>query len=93
MQIFDRLFRDSKGQTVIWEKPNELLRLASYFAGMSIPESKKAGRELGLLSRISLVVWSYKEMASGRSLFRKILGAATLAVTAFSIVRHVTAKR
>ena len=93
MSLYDKLFRNAAGHTVIWEKPNNLLRVASVLASISVPAKKGTGRELTLLSKISLIIWGYKEMTSGRSLFRKILGAVTLMTAVFGVARYAVSRQ
>lgn len=85
--MFKDFFRDKKGKYVLWQKPNAPLWIAFGFWLLGfIPL-----QILELISRwgvtLSLLYWSYLEIARGESPFRRLLGTITLIYTVFQLFK------
>lgn len=73
-------FRDRNGRIRVFEAPNlPILAWAGFGAASMMALTPKYRELLASLSRGSLVIWALLETATGRSPFRRTLGAATLA--------------
>lgn len=73
-----RFFKDSKGRLVIWQRPNIPLIGWLFFKFLStIVHSKQSN--FSNVSTAFLFTWAYLEIASGKSYFRRVLGAVIMA--------------
>ena len=77
---FTSFFRDRSGRLRIAEVPSPpLLAWAGFGAASLMALTPKYRTLLAAFSRWSLLIWALREAWSGRSPFRRTLGAATLA--------------
>ena len=69
------VFKDKKGNTVLWQRPNVPIYgwiIFKLLALIVTEKSIKSGFEQ--LSTAFLLTWAYLELTKGASYFRKILG-------------------
>lgn len=88
MKIAYNLFKNSAGKTVIWQFPNLPLwgwLITSLLA--KIYKDSSVHSAFSSLTQAFLFTWSYLELRSGESLFRRILGAIVVGVTVYGIFR------
>jgi hypothetical protein len=80
MRHFDKVFRNQHGQIVLWQTPNVPLWgwIASTVLGIIF---KHTSLHSGLQNagKAFLFTWSYLEIRTGESMFRRILGAIVMA--------------
>lgn len=73
-------FRDRRGRLQVFDLPNvPILAWAGFGAASLMALTPRNRHLLGLLSKGSLLVWAGAEAWSGKSPFRRTMGAATLA--------------
>ncbi len=75
----DKLFKDSKGKWVLWQKPN--LLLIAWFVAMLLNRALPAGRADRLADLVAfgaLFAWAWQEISRGDSYFRRVLGLVVL---------------
>lgn len=85
-KLFDRVFKDKKGNVVLWQSPN--VQLAAWFILYLI--SKFVGdinikSSLSLFANLFLVWWAIKEVIWGINYFRRALGAAIIALLVLNL--------
>ncbi len=85
--LIDRLFRNSEGSIVLWQMPNIwlwlwiLATLANYIVSEGLLTLL-----LQALSMASIIIWSFLEIYSGVTPFRRIIGSILVAVILIRIV-------
>ena len=72
---------------VQWPNPPLIIFLVATGARVLSHPSGTAGTAVAVVGGVALLVWSLLEMARGDSPFRRVLGAAVLAVTVAGILR------
>ena len=86
--LFDAIFRDEKGDIVIWQMPNApliawtTLRVLLFFLS-----DNDLSRQLTLLSDAILFTWAYLEITDGASYFRRALGVLVMALTVYGMFK------
>lgn len=79
----------SQKNLIIFQKPNLLVIIAA--AGFAV--SKVTGGSIQQLARVvftmAIIIWAYEEAATGVNLFRKLLGAVVLLITALSLFNQL----
>jgi hypothetical protein len=79
VSILPKFFKDSTGKQTLWQTPNIPLALWIIFkvlANARLEQKYRTG--FGNLSSAFLIIWSYLEIVSGDSQFRKALGLVIL---------------
>ena len=87
--LFDRLFRDSAGQIVIWQPPNLPIVIwvsATLLKLVFQTGSVKIG--LDILAFSSLLYWSFLEITQGVNYFRRDLGVIVLIALIISVIQQ-----
>jgi hypothetical protein len=72
--LWDRTWRDSNGQVVIWQMPNKWLLGWAGFTVLSLLFSGRTADVFSWAGSISLIVWSLLEILKGANYFRHALG-------------------
>lgn len=82
MSIYERLFKDKDGNTVIWQYPNWpiMAAAAAYALDLLHPD------DLSIFGEIFLAYWAISEILLGVNLFRRLLGLAVLAVLGIQFI-------
>lgn len=82
---FDRVFKDSEGNLVLWQYPNlALLTWLVLRATSMFVHSVHLKSSLSDISQLFLFAWAYLETTTGVNLFRKSLGVAVLSIIIFT---------
>ena len=74
----DSFFRDTSGRLVIVQSPNALIFIW-FVLSVANTVSRWNDHALSSIADMLLFTWAYLELVSGKSPFRKSLGAAVLA--------------
>lgn len=80
------LFKDKKGKTVSWQRPN--LPIAIWAAASLATKVTENGLQdlLDLIAFGAIFTWAYLEISDGANNFRRVLGAVVLVVTLYGRV-------
>lgn len=81
MRLITNFFKDTNGHVVIWQWPN--VPLAGWFVCKLLALILKDGKvHTGFesLGMALIFVWAYLEITSGKSYFRRALGAAIMII-------------
>ena len=83
--FFTKLFKDDGGKIVIWQTPNiPLIGWAVFSVLTHILPTGRWQLFAGYVSFGFIFTWAWLELTQGISYFRRILGAAVLAVSIHS---------
>jgi hypothetical protein len=81
--VIDKVFRDKHGKLTLGQMPNAPIIAWAVFSILSIVvKTGKLHRGFDTLSSAFLFTWAYLELTAGDSIFRRVLGATVLVVTA-----------
>lgn len=74
-----KFWRDKNGHIVIWQKPNFLLMIWLFTVVLQkVMFTGSFQNGISFLGTAVLIIWSYLEITSGKSYFRRMLGVAVL---------------
>jgi hypothetical protein len=85
--LVDRLFRDSTGEIVIYQSPN--LPIIIWVSATLLKLVVKTGQVktvLDIIAFVSLLYWSFLEIAQGADYFRRDLGVIVLIALMTSVI-------
>ncbi|HSX44303.1 MAG TPA: hypothetical protein VLE69_03340 [Candidatus Saccharimonadales bacterium] len=76
---WNTFWRDKDGKVAIWQSPNiPLLSWVVFLMLAKLFTSGQLHRGFAFLSTASIFIWSYLEITSGKSYFRRLLGLVVL---------------
>jgi predicted branched-subunit amino acid permease len=86
--ILDELLRDKEGRIVVMQVPNgAIIGWAVCTALGAMVGQGIFHHAIHFMAQVFLLVWTYEEIRTGESLFRRILGGVVLIVLVLSFFR------
>lgn len=86
--LWDKIWRDNKGQVVIWQTPNlPLIGWAVLTAISMFISNNKLANILALVGAFLLAIWALAEIIKGVNYFRRFLGVIVLFYTVLFMIK------
>lgn len=89
--LWDRIWKDSKGNVVIIQKPNIFLIgwIVLTIASLFIFSRGTLADALAIAGCISLIIWALHEMWRGVNYFRRVLGLFVLIFAVMVLLKNI----
>jgi hypothetical protein len=85
--LWDKIWRDSKGNIAIWQWPNKWLTGWAITTVISLLFNGTLADIFSWVAMALLLIWSLLELTKGDSYFRRALGLVVLLFTIASIIK------
>jgi hypothetical protein len=88
-EIWDKIWRDKKGNVVIWQSLNRWLIGWAVLTTVSLFFNGKTADVFSGAASVSLIVWSVLEVTKGVNYFRRALGLVVLILSIASLIKSL----
>jgi hypothetical protein len=87
--LWDKIWKDRRGQVVIWQTPNIPLIGWAVLTFLSLLFSGRQADIFSWLGSASLFVWSLLEIFRGANYFRRALGVLVFAMAIMLFIKNI----
>ena len=87
--LWDQIWKDRRGNIVIWQMPNIWLIGWLVLTFLSLLFSGRQADIFSWLGSASLIIWSLLELFKGANYFRRALGLLVLALSLTSLIHNI----
>ncbi|MEK7594789.1 MAG: hypothetical protein AAB436_04080 [Patescibacteria group bacterium] len=87
--IWNKIWKDEKGQVVIWQMPNKWLIGWAGFTCLSLLVSGWTADVLSWIASGSLITWAALEITQGANYFRRVFGLVILGFSIATVLKSL----
>lgn len=88
-EIWDKTWRDRRGNVVIWQMPNAYLIAWAVLTVISLIFSGRVSDLISWMASAALIIWSLLEIFKGMNYFRRALGLLVLIYAVASLIKSL----
>ncbi|MEX2014897.1 MAG: hypothetical protein WD885_03090 [Candidatus Saccharimonadales bacterium] len=82
-----RFFKNDNGRVVIVQRPNAFVLIWAGLSALSKVANDEISASIASLATFSLLIWTYLEIKSGESPFRRTLGVIVLILIVIGVIK------
>ena len=87
--LWDKLWKDKNGRTVIWQMPNLWLIAWAVLTTVSLLFTRRPADIISAIGSVSLIVWALLEIFRGVNYFRRGLGLIIFIYAVAALVKSL----
>lgn len=87
MELWDKFWKNDRGQVVIWQRPNAYLFGWAILTMVSLVTANRTSDIFAGAASVVLAVWAGLEIGRGANYFRRLLGLVVLIYSVMTFVK------